>query len=88
MLKLRLGFPNASQDPVIQISSVIYTQGRDVNDTKNFVFTLKDCDQLSNATVLSFETEDQLLLAWSDFLVQVDPDFLTGISHMFVFASR
>ncbi|UKJ88277.2 DNA polymerase delta catalytic subunit [Theileria orientalis] len=72
------GFPNANNDPVIQISSVIYTQGKDINDTKNFVFTLKDCDQLSNASVLSFETEDQLLLAWSDFLVQVDPDFLTG----------
>ncbi|BAM39390.1 DNA polymerase delta catalytic subunit [Theileria orientalis strain Shintoku] len=72
------GFPNANYDPVIQISSVIYTHGKDINETRNFVFTLKDCDQLSNAAVLSFETEDQLLLAWSDFLVQVDPDFLTG----------
>uniref|UniRef100_A0A3B0MHL2 DNA polymerase n=1 Tax=Theileria annulata TaxID=5874 RepID=A0A3B0MHL2_THEAN len=72
------GFPNASNDPVIQISSVIHTHGNDVNNTKNFVFTLKECDSLANCTILSFDNEEQLLLAWNDFVIFVDPDFLTG----------
>ncbi|EAN34137.1 DNA polymerase family B family protein [Theileria parva strain Muguga] len=72
------GFPNANNDPVIQISSVIHTHGNDLNCTKNFVFTLKECDSLANCTILSFDNEEQLLLAWNDFVTFVDPDFLTG----------
>ena len=42
------------------------------------VFTLKECAPISGAQVLSFDTEAEMLVAWREFLVQTDPDVITG----------
>ncbi|KAK1935941.1 DNA polymerase delta subunit [Babesia divergens] len=72
------GFPNASNDPVIQIASVLHTHGDPLDIAHKFVFTLKECDPLHGTNVLCFEEEADLLAAWKDFFTTVDPDFLTG----------
>ncbi|ORM41973.1 DNA polymerase delta catalytic subunit [Babesia sp. Xinjiang] len=72
------GFPNAKNDPVIQIASVLHTHGDSLDLAQKFVFTLNECDNLHGAHVLSFATEEELLLAWKQFFTSADPDFLTG----------
>jgi DNA polymerase delta subunit 1 len=42
------------------------------------VFTLKSCAQIVGTQVHSFEKEQDLLIAWRDFVLKVDPDFITG----------
>ncbi|KAK1443519.1 DNA polymerase catalytic subunit [Babesia gibsoni] len=72
------GFPSANTDPVIQIASVLYTHGDGLDAAHKFMFTLKDCDPLHGTHLFCFEDEADLLKAWKDLLVTVDPDFLTG----------
>ena len=70
-------FPEANQDPVIQIANVVTRYG----DTKPFirnVFCLDTCSLIVNTQVLEFDTEDKMLMAWRDFLEKVDPDVIIG----------
>lgn len=50
-------------------------------DTQPFirnVFTLNSCSHIVGSQVLSFDDEAKLLLAWRDFIEQVDPDVVIG----------
>lgn len=70
-------FPEAETDPVIQIACYVTRQG----ENKPFVgvvFTLLRCAHIAHATVLSYETEEELLAAFQRFVVGTDPDILTG----------
>jgi DNA polymerase delta subunit 1 len=70
-------FPDHNIDPVIQIASMVTLHG----DSKPFircVFTLKSCANIVGSQVYSFENERDLLQAWSEFFIQVDPDVITG----------
>eukprot|EP00668_Euglena_longa_P046604 GGOE01062289.1.p1 GENE.GGOE01062289.1~~GGOE01062289.1.p1 ORF type:complete len:1052 (-),score=382.44 GGOE01062289.1:13-3135(-) len=70
-------FPTAEQDPVIQIANNVVRQG----DSKPFirnVFCLRSCSNIVGADVLAFDREEDLLMAWKQFLSMVDPDILTG----------
>lgn len=42
------------------------------------VFTLKSCAAIVGTKVHCFETEQELLLAWRDFVQEADPDLITG----------
>ena len=42
------------------------------------VFTLKSCANIVGSQVFSFETEAEMLEAWSEFVRKVDPDIVTG----------
>ncbi|KAI8823617.1 DNA polymerase family B-domain-containing protein [Fimicolochytrium jonesii] len=70
-------FPEASVDPVIQIANMVTLQGESRPFIRN-VFTLKKCANIVGTHTLSFETEEELLQAWSDFVVKMDPDMLIG----------
>jgi DNA polymerase delta subunit 1 len=70
-------FPEADKDPVIQIANHVTRQGDKHPIIKN-VFTLKECAPISGSQVLSFETEAEMLKAWHQFLLDTDPDVLTG----------
>ena len=73
----RLGiFPTADQDPVIQIASVISDSMGTV--LRRVIHTLHSCDPIYNAEVFSYETEEELLVAWRDLVVFCDPDIITG----------
>jgi DNA polymerase delta subunit 1 len=42
------------------------------------VYTLKDCANIADAEVKCFENEEDLLMAFSDLIMAVDPDILLG----------
>uniref|UniRef100_UPI00358E14AD DNA polymerase delta catalytic subunit isoform X1 n=1 Tax=Myxine glutinosa TaxID=7769 RepID=UPI00358E14AD len=70
-------FPEAERDAVIQIATMVLRQG-DKDPFLRTVFTLNTCATIVGCDVYSFQREDDLLKAWSEFLRIVDPDILTG----------
>lgn len=70
-------FPEPEHDAVIQIANVVVKQGVKEPFIR-CIFTLKSCAPIAGATVKSFETEKEMLLAWSKFVVEIDPDIITG----------
>ena len=70
-------FPEASQDPVIQIANVVSIFGSDIPIIRN-VFTLNSCLPIAGAQVISSSTEEEMLLKWREFVNAVDPDIITG----------
>ena len=70
-------FPDAEQDPVIQIANVVTLQGSSSSIIRN-VFTLGSCSPIVGAQVLPHDREEDMLAAWADFVRQADPDVLTG----------
>ncbi|ESQ31505.1 hypothetical protein EUTSA_v10003565mg [Eutrema salsugineum] len=70
-------FPEAKHDPVIQIANLVTLQGEDQPFVRN-VMTLKSCAPIVGVDVMSFETEREVLLAWRDFIRDVDPDIIIG----------
>lgn len=72
-------FPDPKHDPVIQIANYVHVQGDDPNACPiKVVFVLGGCTPIVSAKVFSFEKEADLLLAWSEFVRESDPDILTG----------
>ncbi|KAG9129217.1 hypothetical protein Leryth_006490 [Lithospermum erythrorhizon] len=70
-------FPEPSQDPVIQIANLATLQGEDQPFIRN-VMTLNSCSPIVGVDVMSFDTEKEVLLAWRDFIREVDPDIIIG----------
>jgi DNA polymerase delta subunit 1 len=70
-------FPEFDTDPVIQIANLITIQGEKKHIVKN-IFTLKSCANIVGADVFSFEEETELLRSWQQFLIEADPDIITG----------
>mgnify|MGYP005872847369 CR=1 FL=1 len=71
------GFPKAEKDPVIQIANVVTIHGQKEPFIKN-VFVLDTCTDILGVDVRCFKTEKELLKAWKEFVLEVDPDILTG----------
>ena len=70
-------FPDPKQDPVIQISNYIQVHGEEGLLVKN-IMVLETCDPIAGVDVRCFRTEAELLMAWSRFVVESDPDLFTG----------
>ncbi|XP_020227444.1 DNA polymerase delta catalytic subunit isoform X2 [Cajanus cajan] len=70
-------FPEPTHDPVIQIANLVTLQGEDQPLIRN-VMTLKSCSPIVGVDVMSFDTEREVLLAWRDFIREVDPDIIIG----------
>jgi DNA polymerase delta subunit 1 len=70
-------FPEAEQDPVIQIANVVSVYGQEKPIVQN-VFTLKGCLPIVGAQVISSEEEEDMLSKWSVFMRSADPDIITG----------
>jgi len=71
-------FPQSDrkEDPIIQIGMVFYTFGEP--DMKKYIITLKDCDEIENVDVRSFNKEQELLMEFQKIIQEEDPDILTG----------
>jgi len=65
-------FPEPDKDPVIQIANMVTVHGESKPCIRN-IFTLKSCAHIAGADVHSFETEEEMLLAWRDFVIAVRP---------------
>ena len=70
-------FPEAEKDHVIQIANYVTEQGSEKPFVRN-IFTLRKCSSIVGAEVYCFEDEREMLKSWRDFVVQVDPDIVTG----------
>lgn len=70
-------FPEANQDPVIQIANVVTRYGESKPFVRN-VFCLGTCSLIVNTKIFEFDDEAKMLLAWRDFLEKVDPDVIIG----------
>jgi len=70
-------FPDAKQDPVIQIASFVTVHG-DRKPAVKCVMTLGGCASIVGAEVMSFDDEKAMLRAWRDFVIATDPDWLIG----------
>lgn len=70
-------FPEAKHDPVIQIANYVTVQGNPKPLVKN-VFVLGNCSPLVDADIRCFRTEKEMLMAWREFILELDPDILTG----------
>ena len=70
-------FPEAEQDPVIQIANVVTRYGENKPFIRN-VFCLDNTSPIVATQILSFDQEHDMLMAWKKFLDEVDPDLITG----------
>ena len=70
-------FPEANQDPVIQIANVVTRYGESKPFVRN-VFCLDTCSLIVNTQIFEFDAEEKMLMAWRDFLEKVDPDVIIG----------
>ncbi|KAF3334178.1 DNA polymerase delta catalytic subunit [Carex littledalei] len=70
-------FPEPTHDPVIQIANLVTLQGSDGPLIQN-VMTLKSCSPIVGVDVMSFDTERDVLLAWREFIREIDPDIIIG----------
>lgn len=70
-------FPQPQSDPIIQIANIVKVHG-DTEPLVRNVFTLDTCAPIVGSRVSCFKSEQALLQAWRDFLVEADPDIITG----------
>jgi DNA polymerase delta subunit 1 len=70
-------FPSANEDPIIQIANYVTIQGEKEPFIKN-IFLLKSCANIVGADIHSYTHEDEMLRQWRNFVINVDPDILTG----------
>jgi DNA polymerase delta subunit 1 len=70
-------FPEANQDPVIQIANVVTRYGEKKPFVRN-VFCLDTTSLIVNTQIFEFEREEKMLMKWRDFLEEVDPDLIIG----------
>lgn len=63
-------FPEAHTDPVIQIAATLTIQG-DACPRVRAVFCLGSCANIIGAEVYWFDREEEMMMAWVDFLQQV-----------------
>jgi DNA polymerase delta subunit 1 len=70
-------FPEANQDPVIQIANVVTRYGEKKPFVRN-VFCLDTTSLIVNTQIFEFDREEKMLSKWRDFLEEVDPDIIIG----------
>lgn len=70
-------FPEANQDPVIQIANVVTKYGEKKPFIRN-VFCLDTTSSIVATQILEYEKEDKMLSDWQQFLIRVDPDIIIG----------
>lgn len=70
-------FPEANQDPVIQIANVVTKYGEKKPFIRN-VFCLDTTSSIVATQILEFGREEDMLMSWRNFIDKVDPDIITG----------
>ncbi|KAG7443332.1 ribonuclease H-like protein [Guyanagaster necrorhizus] len=65
------------QDPVIQISNIVSHPGTK-DPFLRVIFTVGSCDPIEGAYVQSYTSEREMLVAWQEFIHDIDPDVMTG----------
>ena len=71
-------FPIPEKDPVIQISNICIEFGADSEPIVQKMFSFKTCADIVGVDVHSFDKEEDMLNEWSQFVIDLDPDIITG----------
>ena len=71
-------FPVPEKDPVIQISNICIEFGADSEPIVQKMFSFKTCADIVGVDVHSFEKEEDMLKEWRQFVIDLDPDIITG----------
>lgn len=70
-------FPKVEGDKCIQIGTVVKKCGQP-GILMSHIVTLRGCDPIDNAIVVSCKTERDVLLEWRKFINKLDPDIVLG----------
>lgn len=70
-------FPDAKKDAVIQIACICKNHG-EKDPFVRTVFNLHSCAPIPGTDVKCFESEEELLKEFRNFVKMIDPDILTG----------
>jgi len=70
-------FPELEGDPIIQIGTTVHTYGEKACCFKSII-TLGSCDPIEGVEVTACETEEDMMMAWRDLIMRLDPDVITG----------
>ena len=71
-------FPTYEKDPVIQISNICIEFGDNNEPIIQKMFSFKKCADIVGVDVHSFDDERKMLKEWRDFIIDCDPDIITG----------
>jgi DNA polymerase elongation subunit (family B) len=74
---LTKNMPSLKGDPIIQIGTTVHIYGSD-KIVYRHIATLNSCDEIADAEVECFDTEEDLICGWKDLIVRLDPDIITG----------
>lgn len=69
--------PELEGDKIIQVGTTVHRYGSDEIIYKNII-TLDSCDPITDADVVSCDTEKQLLMQWKKLIKNLNPDILIG----------
>ena len=69
--------PELEGDKIIQIGTTVHIYGNDNIIYKNII-TLNTCDDIDDATVISCNTEEEVILAWKREIMKINPDIIIG----------
>jgi DNA polymerase delta subunit 1 len=65
-------------DEVIQIGTTISVCGKGKEIVYQHLVALRSCNKIDGVEVESYETESEVLIAWTNFIRRLDPDIITG----------
>lgn len=69
--------PDRPNDRIIQIGTTCHYHGQKDCFLRHII-TLGKSDEIEGAMVESYESEEEVLLAWTNFMQRLDPDIITG----------
>ena len=75
--KMDDSFPDIEGDKVIQIGTTVRRFGEKDCFLKHII-TLGTCSDIDGAVVEHYQSEEEVLLAWTCFIQKLDPDIITG----------
>ena len=70
-------YPEIEGDKVVQIGTTVQKFGECGCFLKHII-TLNGCAAIEGTVVESYDTEEEVLIAWARFIQELDPDFITG----------
>ncbi|CAD6199696.1 unnamed protein product [Caenorhabditis auriculariae] len=70
-------FPEAQEDPIIQIANMVKVEGEAEPFIRN-CFVLGTCAPVVGSSIIECVNESVLLEKWAEFIREVDPDIITG----------
>lgn len=70
-------FPTPDKNEVIQIGNICKVPGLD-SAISRCIFTLGKCADIADSKVMSFDSEEAMLMSWREYILSVDPDIITG----------